>query len=424
MPAAFINLIILIIAAPILTVLAWHLWLSYNQLTFLGGMKWVMLEIKPPKDVFKSPLAMELVLNSLYQTGGTSTWFDRYWKGQVRNYFALEIVSTEGAVRFYIRTQVKFQKVIESQIYAQYPQAEVREVEDYAVKMPAFNKDSKNNPIACWGYLPTLAKVEIYPIKTYVDYGLDKAVGSLAEEERIDPITPTLEFMGSIGAHEHIWLQFIVRAATKRFTVKKGDKEEAGKEWFEKSKEIIQKFNEDLQEKVIGEDGKEKIIGSRRATRGELGVIEAIERNANKLGFDVGMRTMYITDEGKFDANRIQGMLGMFRQYTANDYNSFKPSSVTGGHDFPWQDLIGKKTLKQKDEMLADYKARGFFYGGFDFTDIKTYFTHPNEAVGKQFILSAEELATLYHLPGRVAETPSFERIESKKGEAPINLPI
>jgi len=420
MPSAFINLVILIVVAPILAVLAWHLWISYIQTIWLRSLKWVVLEIKPPKDIFKSPLAMELVLNSLYQTGGTGTWFDKYWKGQVRNYFALEIVSTEGAIRFYIRTQVKFQKVIESQIYAQYPQAEVREVEDYAVKMPAFDHKSKNNPIACWGYLPALAKDEIYPIKTYVDYGLDKAIGSLAEEERIDPITPTLEFMGSIGAHEHIWLQFIVRAATKRFTVTKGGKEEKGKEWFEKSKEVIQKFNEGLVEK----DDEGKKIGSRRATKGEMAVIESIERNANKLGFDIGMRTMYIADEGSFDANRIQGMLGMFRQYTANDYNGFKPTGVTGGHDFPWQDLTGKKTLKQKDDMLADYKARGFFYGGFDFTDIKTYFTHPNEAVGKQFILSSEELATLYHLPGRVAETPSFERIESKKGEAPGNLPI
>ncbi|MBY0328906.1 hypothetical protein K2Q02_02330 [Patescibacteria group bacterium] len=421
MPSAFTNLVILIIVAPILAVVAWHLWLSYIQSVFLGNIKWVLLEIKPPKDVFKSPLAMELVLGALFQAGGTSTWFDRYWKGQVRNFFSLEIVSTEGSIRFYIRTSNKFQKLIESQIYAQYPQAEVREVEDYTTKMPSFDKDSKDNAVEVWGFNPTLAKDEVYPIKTYIDFGLDKAVGSLAEEERIDPITPTLEFMGSIGAHEHIWLQFIVRAATKRFTVKnsKGIEEKA-KEWFEKSKEIIQKFNESLVEK----DDEGKKIGSRRATKGELGVIESIERNANKLGFDSGARAVYVTDKGHFDANRIPGILGMLRQYGANDYNSFKPSNVTGGHDFPWQDLVGKKTLKQKDEMYGDYKARSFFYGSFYFDKIHKYFTHPNESSEKQFILSAEELATVFHLPGRVAETPSFERIESKKGEAPGNLPI
>ena len=53
-----------------------------------------------------------------------------------------------------------------------------------------------------------------------------------------------------------------------------------------------------------------------------------------------------------------------------------------------------------------------------------TYFTHPNKNSGKAFILSTEELATIFHLPGRVVETPSFTRIESKKAEPPTNLPI
>jgi hypothetical protein len=40
------------------------------------------------------------------------------------------------------------------------------------------------------------------------------------------------------------------------------------------------------------------------------------------------------------------------------------------------------------------------------------------------FVLNTEELATIYHFPGRVAETPTFGRIEAKKGEPPSNLPI
>ena len=52
------------------------------------------------------------------------------------------------------------------------------------------------------------------------------------------------------------------------------------------------------------------------------------------------------------------------------------------------------------------------------------YFSTPVERGEKPMLLSTEEIATLWHLPGRVAETPTFTRIESKKAEPPANLPI
>ncbi|HWC57588.1 MAG TPA: hypothetical protein VG621_01385 [Candidatus Paceibacterota bacterium] len=420
--ALFIHLLIAIGALIVVAKLAWNLWLSYIQTEFLRSVKWVLLEIRPPKDVFKSPAAMELVLNSLYQTGGTGNWYDKYWKGNLRNCFSLEIASLEGRIHFYIRTSEKFRKLIESQIYAQYPQAEVVSVTDYTKEIPGF---TKGGPIALWGCNFELTnKEEVYPIKTYVDYGLDRAVGSLEEEERIDPITSMLEFMGSIGVGEYIWFQIIIRAATNRFVIKgKEGNEEAGKAWTDRVKQVIKDFNEGLVEYEKDAEGKKKKVGSRRATKGEQQVIEAIERNANKLGFDSGIRAVYVTRSEHFDANRISGLTGMLRQYSAADYNSFKPANTTS-FDFPWQDLLGNKIVKKKARMLGGYKARGYFYGKFSFKKIGKYFTHPNQSGGKPFILSTEELATLYHLPGRVVETPTFVRIESKRGEPPANLPV
>ena len=41
------------------------------------------------------------------------------------------------------------------------------------------------------------------------------------------------------------------------------------------------------------------------------------------------------------------------------------------------------------------------------------------------FILNTEELASIFHFPGRrVAAAPFVKRIESKKGEAPLDLPL
>ncbi|KKR22760.1 MAG: hypothetical protein UT53_C0034G0008 [Candidatus Yanofskybacteria bacterium GW2011_GWD2_39_48] len=41
----------------------------------------------------------------------------------------------------------------------------------------------------------------------------------------------------------------------------------------------------------------------------------------------------------------------------------------------------------------------------------------------KTYVLNTEELATIYHFPDIGIESP-LPRIEAKKGEPPINLPI
>lgn len=410
------------IALVLVAVVAWNLWLTYINTLYLRSIDWVMLEIVPPKEVFKSPQAMELVLNALHG-GAAGNWYERYWKGELGQYYSLEIVSTEGKIHFYVRFHKKFKKVFEAMLYAQYPQAEVKEVEDYTKKIP--NSDfKKGSPISLFAYNLSLDKADPYPIKSYIDFGLDRAVGSLDEEQRIDPITPTLETMGSIGIGEHIWIQINIRQAIKRHEVKKKkdgvETVETEKSWKDKSREIIDTIKASANTKDA--EGK-TLVG--KLGRGEQGVIEAIERHRNKPGFDCGMRVLYVANKDNFSGNTITAFTSMWRQYNTEDMNAFKMSDLTKLPDaMPWKDLFGTKVEKQKKDFLDDYKARSFFYGGFRFDKIAKYFTHPEKSGKKGFLFSSEELATIYHLPGRVAETPSFTRIESKKGEPPANLPI
>jgi hypothetical protein len=406
------------IAVPILTIVAWNLWLTYIQSVFLKGLKWTLLEIRPPKEVFKSPAAMELVLNSLYAGAQGADWVTKYWKGEVSLWHSLEIISIDGQVRFFVRTPEKFKKMVEAQVYAQYPQAEVFEIEDYTKNVPEYKKDSDFNIWAC-NFI--LSKEDIYPIKSYIDYGLDRSVGALEEEQRIDPITPMIEFLGSLNIDEQVWFQIIIRPDTKRFSTKgKDGKEESGKDWKAKAQEVIKDLNEKLKEK----DKEGKVTAVLKPTKAQQGTIEAIERHAAKFGFDSHIRALYIAKKEAFNAaTRAPSLIGSLRQYASSDLNGFKPDGATK-IDFPWQDLFGTKIVKMKKDFLDDYKDRSFFYRGFKFTKLKKYFTHPNKSGGKPFILSTEELATIFHLPGRVAETPTFTRIEAKKAEPPANLPI
>ena len=59
----------------------------------------------------------------------------RMLKGKFRPWFSLELVSIEGEVHFYIWTQPKFRKLIESQFYSQYPGVEIlKKQRDYTKK--------------------------------------------------------------------------------------------------------------------------------------------------------------------------------------------------------------------------------------------------------------------------------------------------
>lgn len=411
-----INYLLFLAIVALVSLAAWNVWISYVQTLFLQSIKWSLIEIRSPKEVFKSPAAMEIVLNALHVGGQGADWFTKYWKGEVSLWHSLEIVSIEGKVHFFIRTPTKFKKTIETQIYAQYPQAEIVDAEDYTIQTPDYSKDGSIN---LWGALLKLKKDEAYPIKTYVEYGLDRTVGLLKEEERIDPIAPMLEFFGSLGAGEQAWVQILIKPDTKRFKIKnKEGVEEGGKSWTDKAKELIKEIKKSSQEK----DEEGKVIAN-LSTKRQNEIIEAIERNISKFAFDSAIRMIYLANKDNFNPNNIAGMLGAVKQYDSIEMNGFKPEG-TPKVNFPWQDLSGNKVAAIKKDLLSAYKSRGYFYGNFSFGDIKKYFTNPQNSGGQPFILTTEEIATMYHLPGRVVETPNFVRLESKKGEPPANLPI
>ena len=94
--------------------------------------KKILLEIKLPKEVTKSPRAMEIILGAFHQPS-TGNIFDAYLKGKTRTWFSLEIISIGGEVHFLIWVPEKSRNVIESQIYSQFPQMEIFEAPDYSL---------------------------------------------------------------------------------------------------------------------------------------------------------------------------------------------------------------------------------------------------------------------------------------------------
>ena len=332
-------------------------------------------------------------MNALYQTSGEGNWYDKFVKGGMRAWFSLEMVSIEGQVHFFIWSRKELKKIIETQLYSQYPDVEVAEVEDYTKGITL-----DQSKMDLWGTYFTKTKESFYPIKTYVDYGLDK---DPKEELKIDPITPVIELLGSLGAGEQMWIQILIRAHREEFK-KPGT-------WFEKT-DWKHFAKDEIKKKMKRDKGDGEVMD--KMTKGEQKNIEAIEKSIAKAPFDTGIRAIYLANNDVYNKGNQGGLVGSMRQYGSNDLNGFKPDKTTG-FDYPWQDVFGGRLRAKKEKILKGYQERSFFKPLYN----------PGDR-GGEFILSAEELATIYHFPGKVSKTPNFTRIASRKADAPSNLPI
>lgn len=394
--------------APIpLAMIAIHLWLHYRQHLFASGIKWTVLEILVPRDVVKTPAAMELILtNALYHQSNKGFW-EKYFIGAPWLWFSLEMVSIDGKVHFYIRTPSRIRDLVETQIYAQYPQAKVVEVDDYAFHIPQYKK---NGDWYVWGTDFKKAKEDFFPIKTYKDFGTDMATG-VKEEFKVDPITPVIEYLGSIPKGQQIWIQIVIRQNIIKYLSNEGEKVNFYEKAVERIKETSVLPSGSPLPPYISDYPKKMM------------------EQLSKLHFDTGIRLIALSDkrnttEDQFNNLRRDVRL-LFRQY-AHPYSNELVRCNSTVFETPWADPTGLALQKYKKRSLDFYRMRTFFDPPIQYsfsypTLLSAFFPSGSPNI---FVMSTEELATIFHFPGMVSETPSFKRIESKIAKPPSNLPI
>jgi len=81
-----------------LTIIALRLWHHYRQERFIMNIKWVLLEVHVPRDVIKSPAAMELIFSNAFYHKSIKGFWEQYIQGAPWFWFSLEIVSIDGKV--------------------------------------------------------------------------------------------------------------------------------------------------------------------------------------------------------------------------------------------------------------------------------------------------------------------------------------
>jgi len=68
----------------LLSYMFWRLWITYIRRKFIQEQEYELLEIRLPREVEKTPLAMEAFFAGIHLRPGETTWIDRAWLGKVR----------------------------------------------------------------------------------------------------------------------------------------------------------------------------------------------------------------------------------------------------------------------------------------------------------------------------------------------------
>lgn len=375
--------------------------LTMRQFQYNRNNPMILLEIRIPRDTKKTPLAMETFFSHMHINPGEGTWLKKWWWGRTRPWWSFEIASFGGEIHFYVSTRADFRRLIESALYAQYPDVEIIEAMDYSRL-----RDPSHAPYRMFACEYQHKEKDAYPIKTYVDYGLDKP--GAKPEEITDPFSQVLELFGSLGPEEQLWTQFIIR-------VSKGEKwrGELGpsgkpKTWKDEGVEIVKKIREEAIFKTTvptQKEGVTQILESPTDVTRDL--IKAIERNIGKAAYDVGIRSIYSAPADKYRTMN-PFVANVFKPYTGA--NNIEPAPLWSEkfNDYPWEDVGGHRHAHEMHEAVEVYRARSFF--------------HPPYR-GHWMILSVEELASVYHIPSASTRTPGLTRIGSTTSAAPGNLP-
>lgn len=372
---------------------AWKAWINYARSNYLSHRSAVLLEVKIPREITKSPRAMELVFQNLYVSSGEVSFLHRAWEGSIRPWFSFEIASFGGQIHFYVWCWSNYRRLIESSIYAQYPDVEIVEAEDY---MSKFHFDPEKHAARVGDYIyKGSAGGDEYPLRTYVDYELDK---DPKEEFLIDPLATVFETLSNLKPTEQVWLQMNFRLDSKNGVfIRKGN------DWKKRVEAAVDKLRAEM---IFKSDPDDK--GFPRPTWKQNELMRALERQLMKQPYEVGMRFAYIS-EGELHGPTFTAVRWIYKPFNWPNFAQVIRSSR--GHDpfdYPWQDWHEMRYNLATRRHLDAMRRRSYFY---------TPWVTPG------MVMTAETMASLYHYPSSAVKVPGLQRIQATKSEPPPNLP-
>ena len=395
-------------------------------------IKWVILEIIPPREILVPLKAMEDIYVGMYGPLVDNARFRELWcegeLGETPYWMSWEIVGIEGAVHFYARVMSQHRTMLESLLYSHYPELEIQEVPDYTKNVP---QNIPNEDWDMYGEEFIYQDSQVYPIKTYEKFFEPQGEKISAEEKRIDPVNSLMEAMSRLGPGEQYWTQLIIASAGSADNYPDFQKEAEGiiskitkrpvktektlwSDLMDTAYNIVigpkkegsgEKATYKWLESKVSEEGERELL----MTPGERATVMEIEDKLKKPIFRSTLRGLYIAK--RENSRSSNGKL--LRSYTshfntANTVLRFDGDTRTKVHNV----FRKRRVFLRARRILRNAVLR--FPGYF-----------PDRIRGGVFF-STEELATLFHFPFKITSLafPTVERVEHRKGGPPPNLPI
>ncbi len=299
--------------------------------------------------------------------------------------FEIAVPHVGEEICFYVACPKRFKDVMEKQIHGFFSAADVHQSPDYNI----FNPQG----VSLASYiLPT--KGIYLPFRTYQSLEMD-ALSSIVNA------LSKLEMEGE-GAAIQLIISPMARKRWRKMARKIAQEMQRGRQydmsrmkiernWFVKSLDIMTGTGPGAQE--IGLDTtkpEQQNLGANQITPLNTETIKAIEAKATKVAFEVNLN-LVASAKMKEQAEAVLLQLeSAFAQFNSDNLNTLKSVHLAPGR-----------------------RLKKLFYG-FSFRIFDG---------SRKFILSVEELASIFHFPTTEMETPKVKFIKAKQAAAPVNLP-
>lgn len=384
---------------------------SYRQSIKNTHWQWILLAIDIPSHNIQTPKAVEQMFTHLAGSFNKPNLAEVFYYGYKQPWFSFEIVSIEGYIQFLVRIEKTFRDLVEASVYAQYPEAEITEIEDYSLMAPKHFPDEKYE---VWATDFGLAEDDVIPIRMYREF----EEYMFKDKTFKDPMGTFLESFSRIGAGEQMWFQIIIEpinngwknkalekikeVMTGKKVVKDGRiksldpiRYEGYKSWDELSAQLFATPRTEPHKKS------ETTTTYMTANQGRL--VDKMEDKLSKVIFKTKIRGVYLAEKSVFNTSRgVKVLLGAINQFNSPSANSIVPKyGVGASYFFKQQRITFRKNL-----LIEAYKKRKINAGA------------------NSFVLNIEELATIWHFPMTSVKTPLVQKSTISNAEPPHNLPV
>ena len=293
------------------------------------------------------------------------TW-QKYFKGQ--DFMSLEYVVQNNLIDFYMVVPDHLSQIVEKQLTSFYTDCYIEEVPDYNL----FAKDSKIE----YCFMQTV-KPPAYPVRTY-------------QRMTSDPLNNTTNVLSKLEPHEGAAIQIMIRPAKEGWQ-SKGRKEAKG--ILDQSSGGFAPFvwmGDMLSLLFRGEASKDAAPGGSRLSPMQEEQVKAIEEKNTQVGYESIVRLVAVSNTKRGAENVLGSMKSAFAQYATTDNNA----------------------------LASRFRYMGNFIHNFLMRNMKK----PKHL--RKTIFSAEELASLFHLPSiRFNKAPTINWQNYKVAPTPPNIP-